>query len=268
MRDIMKFEWLRCLRSKGFRLALFVSFFLVALNNIESYKWAVGERMDREFPYIFIETWLPMNFQFVYRALFYVLFPVLAVLPMGTSFYRDNRTGYIKNICVKASKRNCFSAKYCIAFLAGFVVIFLPMLFDLMIQLCMYPVLPIAPFANLGWVHDGDFMAGIYYKQPLLYALLYCLVDGLFGGIFSVTALCLSRYMKSGFSVLMVPFVYYMISNLVLVTMGQEKYSLYVMVDALRLYRMPGSAIIGGIVMGIGLTYWWFCSYERRKDVL
>lgn len=44
--------------------------------------------------------------------IFYLILPLLAVLPFGSSFFEDRKNGYIINVCTRVDKKTYYKAKY------------------------------------------------------------------------------------------------------------------------------------------------------------
>lgn len=60
------------------------------------------------YPYIAFEKYIGDNMFLPYNGIYYILFPILAVLPFGTSLVRDEQLHYTRNILVRQSKRRYF----------------------------------------------------------------------------------------------------------------------------------------------------------------
>lgn len=265
MKGIYQLELKRAIQNKGtwivlgiMLLGVFVDYHLYNSFSRDSGKYA--------YPDIFILGWLPMDYQFVYGSLFRVMFPLAAAIPHGTSYYRDKTTGYIKNICVMVPRIKYYTAKYLVAFLTGMMVVIIPLTVSLMLVLTYLPILKPQPFAFQGVV--GEAFVRVYYTNPLLYAGIYILIDGMFGGLSAVASLCLSDFVKSKFSVSVLPFSIYLLGGAMLEQMDLSELSIYSMANPLQDLPVTGWMIGFSIVMGIMLTYYFFCIKKTREDVL
>ena len=57
-----------------------------------------------------------------------------------------------------------------------------------------------------GMAH-GSMWSGLYYEHPLVFVLLYLLLDFLFAGLFAVTALGLSVYVRNQAAAVLLPYL-------------------------------------------------------------
>lgn len=264
MKGICRLELKRAVQNKGtwivmglLLLGVFIDYHLYHTFSRDSGKYA--------YPDIFILGWLPMDYQFVYGSLFRVMFPLAATIPHGTSYYRDRTTGYIKNICVKVPPKKYYQAKYLTAFLTGMVTVVFPLMISLMLAMTYLPVIKPQPFAFQGVV--GEAFARIYYSNPLLYAGIYILIDGMYGGLSAAASLCLSDYVKSEFSAAVLPVTLYLLGGALLDQMGFSELSIYSMANPLQDFPVNGWIIGGSIIMGIVLTYYLFCIKNTKHDI-
>ena len=53
----------------------------------------------------------------------------------------------------------------------------------------------------------GSVWSGLYYEHPLVFVLLYLLLDFLFAGLFAVTALGLSVYVRNQAAAVLLPYL-------------------------------------------------------------
>lgn len=218
------------------------------------------------YPDAFLLGWLPMDYQFVYGSLFRAMFPLAAVIPYGASYYRDKTSGYIKNICLKVPKENYYRAKYLVTFFMGMMVVMIPLITSLMLVLTYLPVLKPQPFAFQGL--SGNAFAEIYYSYPLIYVCIYVLIDGLFGGLAAVVSLCISDFVKSRFAVLVLPFTVYLLGGAFLQQIGLSQFSVYDMANPLQNAPVNAWIIVLSMLVGIVVTFYWFCIKKTREDVL
>ncbi len=269
MRDILGMEFRRGYESKGLKIALVIGVVLAFLNIYESN--IQNEMMKGIMPYPEIITgyYMGTNYQFVHRTLFYTLLPILAALPMGASYYKDLKTGYLKNVCIKTSKKQYYKAKYIVTFFWGCIVIMIPLVISLMLTTAYYPVMKPEPFAMQNMLISKSFLVDVYYENPLIYVIIYIVIDSLIGGIFAVISLCISRYAKNAFFVLVFPMVIYLISDMIFADMFDiSELSPLQMVDAVQFQGTSGVCLSMFIVLGIIMTSYLFCNRESRKDVL
>lgn len=142
--------------------------------------------------------------------LFFTLLPLIATFPYGWSYYLETKKGYVKSVVIRSGKQSYFSAKYIATFLAGGIVIFLPLLFNFLIIAAFVPATMPTNIANIHTlaypVANTSMWSSLFYTQPLLFVFLYLILNFVFGGLFATMSLALSFFVKNRIAVLLVPF--------------------------------------------------------------
>ena len=174
------------------------------------------------YPYIAFEKYIGDNMFLPYNGIYYILFPILAVLPFGTSLVRDEQLHYTRNILVRQSKRRYFLAKYIAAYVSGAVAVLLPL--ALLFALCAtkYPCAELYQRAQRSFIMDRNMFSQFYYTAPWIYMLIYWFVNMLAGGMLAGTALLLSQFIHKRMSVVFIPFIVY--SYMAYLFGGQAQY--------------------------------------------
>jgi len=149
---------------------------------------------------------------------FYVLLPIIGSLPFGGSLYTDIKTGYDKNICVKASRINYASAKGIAVFLSAFVSVALPLGLNLFIAAGIYPNYIPDFFVTMSGTTLPNRMlfSEICNYHPAIYSLIFICVDGFFAGAIALTSLSLSGAVNSHFTAVVTPMLLYIYSSTLL----------------------------------------------------
>jgi hypothetical protein len=140
--------------------------------------------------------------------IFYLVLPLLAVLPFGVSFYEDKKSGYFINVCIRVKKEVYYRAKYLAVFISGGLAIAIPLLLNLMLSSLFLPAL--RPDNGCNTTITCNTMAfELFYTHPLLYVLLFLMIDFIFAGIIATIALSYTYFTEHKFGVLVAPFVLY-----------------------------------------------------------
>ncbi|MFR7668865.1 MAG: hypothetical protein ACLU00_10370 [Mediterraneibacter faecis] len=66
--------------------------------------------------------------------IFFLILPILASLPFGTSYFEDCKEGVIKNIYMRTKREDYLKAKYAAAFLSGELQFLVPLIFKFNVQ--------------------------------------------------------------------------------------------------------------------------------------
>ncbi|MCM1179491.1 MAG: hypothetical protein NC347_04485 [Clostridium sp.] len=267
MKKIISFELERGLRSRTLWISLFISMSFVVLDLLffchENKVWSTEGVITP-----MIEAWLGTDYKFAFNQLFFVLLPILASLPFGASYFEDVQSGYIKNICLKGSRAGYFAAKCIAVFVTGWLAIFIPLCASIILCMTFYPERrPEKLLFLTAAVWDTSLMAEIYNTKPLLYAVIYTLIDAMFGGMLAVCSVCISEHVASRFSAVVTPFTFYILTGVLLIRYDKT-WSLYQMLnpqqdcpaDAFRLL------LIYAVLLTMGI--FWIRLQGKRKEIL
>lgn len=225
----------RMLRGKAMLVTVLVGVLIVALqtswfvrnqraatNNV--YQLVVSSQADDVknvdfYENSILEGWIGCDIRSVYNEMLFILFPLIAVLPFGLSLYMEWGTGYASQVITRCGRRKYIRAKFIATFLGGGLSITIPLALSLLVSACYLPVIRMAPMALQACISPVYMWGLIYLEHPVLYAVMYTLVDFAFGGIFACIALVISRFFSNWFGVLVFPsvlhyFLYYGIGNI------------------------------------------------------
>ena len=163
-------------------------------------------------------AWIGTDGTLNINPVFYVLLPIIACLPFGGSLYSDMKTGYDKNICVRSSRFNYALAKGIAVYLSAFISVTLPLGLNLFIAAGLYPnYIPDGFVAMSGTRFPNRMLfTELCNYHPALYSLIFICVDGLFAGAIALTSLTISKAVRSQFTAVVTPMVFYIISSTLL----------------------------------------------------
>ena len=144
--------------------------------------------------------WMAVNPASFGNNLFYFIWPILAALPFGWSYSADRRTGYYDQIVLRNSRQTYFISKYIAVFAGGGISIAFPVLLDLLVNAMICPTcVPDVTYSILP-ISNMSFMSQLIYTSPWIYALVWCVLDFLFGG--AAACLCFVSGARFRFSVI------------------------------------------------------------------
>ncbi len=195
----------------------------------------------------------------VQRIIFLLCAPLLAAIPYAASAYRDRKSGYAGQIFCRISRKKYDAAKYLAVFLSGFLAIGIPLVFDFMGTLLFMPLTRPEIVTSLDMVGEAACFGDLYYTHPLAYTGIVYLTASLFGGLFATIALGAGRFLKSGFAVLVFPFIINMLWNYVTDMRGISEWQfMSYMSLSQTTYHMAawkgGVLLLGSFVFGIALN--------------
>lgn len=147
--------------------------------------------------------WISSGFQ-----LFFTMLPLLACIPYGWSLFSERKDGYIMNMAVRTGKRSYFLCKYIAVFMSGGLVVLLPMLFNL-VMVAMY-IPAIQPDINYIQYYSNEYgtmWSLLFYECPLLFCMLYLLLDFVFAGLFACMSMSAGMILQHKVAVVICPFL-------------------------------------------------------------
>lgn len=258
------FELKRAIHGKNFKISILIGSFIVLMDLYTfymQYKDADG--------IILIQAWIGTDFQFAYNSLFYVLLPVIACMSYGGSYYHDVAGGYDKNLLVKLTRKNYMISKGIAVYVSAFLSVVLPLLVNLFIAAGLYRNdLPERLSFSAAGIIDCNRFPVLFSEKPVLYCLVFILIDGLFAGALGLCSLAFSRWCRSEFAVVMLPFVIYIITGAIFVNSDGKSMAMMAMLNPVQSYITTyGEMILVYLVFTAACSLVvWLCG--RRRDVI
>lgn len=217
IKQALKLECKRAFTSKGFALSLAIGCAIAAIQiaaeviplslQLTNYTTL---NLPMSYPGWLYCQWLGGEEMAFFSFLFYLILPVLAVLPHGTSFFADITGGAIHNYCIRTGKSAYFTAKYIATFLSGGLAVVIPLLLNFAGAAMFLPAMKPETAAFTSLIGEQSSFPFLYYNYPLLHVALFLLIIFLFSGLLASFALLCSFYVGYSFIVLMAPFAVYL----------------------------------------------------------
>lgn len=148
--------------------------------------------------------------------IFYMLLPVLAVLPFGASLSQDKKSGYLVQLRQRCSSASCMRAKYFATFLSGGIAVIIPLIVSI---LCAYMLLPsILPDATMPMnsLNASVFLNAWFYRFPAVYFATYGLITFAVAGCYACVGLLMSTFLNNYFVICSFGFFVQLFINTVL----------------------------------------------------
>ena len=206
---VLRFEMTRAFRNKWLAVSVALGTLIGLADiwlNVSQYGFNRGRAL--------IQTWIGTDYQFAYNSLFYVLLPLIACFPYAGSCYQDQKTGYESSICIKTSRLSYMIAKEAAVAASGAAAVGCPLLIAMFIAAGIYPDKRPEKLTFLyAGIIDCHMFPRIFAEHPVCYALLFTLLDAVFGGITGLVAMCFARWCGSRFSTIMAPFALYVFTG-------------------------------------------------------
>lgn len=225
MKVLLKNEWKRMWYSKETVVALLLGCGINIWYAVQ-YIWRVPvyDKIYSFCPESVFYRWIGAFSFPVQSFLYFLLLPLLVVLPGGGTYHEDRKKQYTVNIYTRCAKWKYLLAKYIAVFLSGGMVFVLPLILSLFLSMVHFPMLCPEPIVGIGPSQVG-FMHEIYYSHPWAYVIIFLCIDFIFAGGIATIALTVTPYVEHRLVAMLIPFIVYFgiycINNMV----GQMDYA-------------------------------------------
>lgn len=260
---MLKLEFRKMFVSWGFLISAIIGLTLAVCQSVGFYFNAyVGQKANYDlaasggkysgqiYPTVMLQGWMGQDYASVFQTLFYLLLPVIAVLPYGASLYQELSSGYLKNVYTRISRGSYLACKYVAAFIGGGTCVAAPLLLSLLISALYLPNLPQNVFMLQATLRNTSLWVDIYFGAPHLYALLFILLAFIFGGLMAVLAIGISQFANNVFTVWLFPFLLNTCAYYFLQGMESIKYVPMSFLNPIQNQDADGTAIIvTGIIL-------------------
>lgn len=131
-------------------------------------------------------------------SLFYVLAPLLCLLPYAWSYRSELSGGYLAQIYDRASRTAYYRAKAAAVFATAFAVVLVPQVVNFIVLCCIFPLYTPTPVDALYTGITGSSpWAHLYYTAPWLYMTIYFLASSTLAGLWATFVLALSFFVSN-----------------------------------------------------------------------
>lgn len=270
---ILSTELYRGFRNKLFLLSICLSGILIAWYSIEQLPTMVYinesfalRGVEDDYLMTSFTAWFGTRNTYLQQNIYYFIFPFLAVLPFGTSFYTDKTSGYIKSICIRTKKTRYLLSKYVAVFLSGGISAIFPLILSFIISSSVLPSLNPEPSYVLSNIIYSDKWSGFFYLQPFIYMMIYITIIFLFSGLLACMALMISCFSTKMFLPLIFPFFVYLIESLFFELIGLENYSIMRIIQTGEFGTLISITIL--LLLCFAVSFIPYYCVGKREDVL
>lgn len=233
---LVKIELKKAIKNKFFIITLIIANIFAlfsALYMIESYfdvkhqikiHGAGGNPMTQSFS--LFNHWIGGESQSLGYTVYFTLLPLIAALPYSWSYFIENKTGYVKSVVTRSSKSQYYLSKYIATFTAGGLVVLIPLVVNLLIVASFVPAItPSKLYALYYPVGFGSLWSALFYTHPVMYVMLYLLLDFIFAGLFATMGLAVSFFIKNRIAIILIPFFFILILHYARTFLAYKYYS-------------------------------------------
>lgn len=158
-------------------------------------------------PYNPYESWIEADFNCAYSLIFFMIMPLLSTLPHGISYFEDMKSGYIRLIMPRKDKKAYYVSKCLAVSVSAFVVIVIPLLLNLFLAMTKLPAISPDIATSSSSITSRSILWSVYYEHPLVHALTFILLDGIYGALFGLISFIVSDFAEHGIVVMLFPFI-------------------------------------------------------------
>lgn len=212
MKKALKIEFQKLKASRLFWMALAVGIIICSIqiaNNVSWVSYVMEVRKNDIHPHglssiSLLIRWIGSDNYTALGRLFFMILPLLAAMPYGTSSFREYKSGYAFQLISRCGKKKYTAAKLIVGFMSGAVVIGVPMLLNLMLNAMVCPLGGV-PVVSMTGVWQGSFFSELFYTQPVVYMILQLLLGMAWGGVCGLMALTYSSFLKNSIMIIIAP---------------------------------------------------------------
>lgn len=274
--NTFKLELKRAFNNRWFLIASILAVSCVVYNKYLVYdrimdskrlmeEWGYTNVYDEFIKFNFYSYWLIFTLEMGTLYLMYFL-GLIVSLPYGASYYRDKKSGMIKNICTRTNKRTYLISKYFAVFVSGGVCAMLPVIVDFLMAKLWVPV--DFPYPETISVTALTEWHVFIIDNPYISAIIYFFIWFLFGGAVATISLFVSSISNNFFTIQLTPF---MLVLLMFYIPNLQKEELFKWVPMYFLTCMQSVDSGYGVILSLvvmAITFLGFYNIEMRKDVL
>ena len=281
MRNTLKVELWKAFHNGFFYIAIIAGMIIAIIDAAENYS-LVQELTERTIEiqslglgsgghsgYSLFLLSLPYNGINYASRLYLFVWPILAALPFGWSYCAERRSGYYNQIVSRSNPRICYFSKYTAVFVSGGVAVSFPAVADILLNalICPYDVMDVAH--SIASIFNGYFLSALYYTNPWVHAIIWCLVLFLLGGATAGVCYLVGSKIRLSMLVLLVPLVlligWDMVLNNLIIPIIKHPWSDYLlspmhMVIVATMRPNPENVVLLSILfmltLGLGIGYW------------
>lgn len=282
MKRFIRMELQKGLHSSTFYLSIIIGVLITTINVVENISTTsqITENIKQQFTGIsssyigasLFVNWIAVNIPSLGHQMYYLIWPILAALPYGWSYYQERHNGVYYQMVCRSSKTQYLVAKYLAVFISGGLAVSIPVLINLLISALICPYCIPKVITSIVAIFDGSFLSEIFYSSPWLHALIWCVVEFLWGGVAACCCLISGTKPRLQVIVTLTPFALFVLLDGVIsvirsfVTINIE-FSPLQLASAATLYQNPEWVVFW--VLGLLLLISFVFGYKRVvKDEL
>lgn len=186
-------------------------------------------------------NWIGINGVTVGSVIFYAVWPFLAAMPYGWSLYEDHKSHMVNNILTRVPYSQYLTAKMLAVFISGGAAIAFPVTANLFLSAMICPAcIPRVTVPITGICSGTAFLAQLYYTRPWLHAIIWCVIEFLWGGVAASVCLIVANKVKHRFFVIVAPLILFLLLDFI-TPLFADAINWYIELSPLRLCNLAST---------------------------
>ena len=209
-KKLLKNELLRIIQGKGVWVSLLIGAIL-SLSHVVMYVAPLSKSiLSGNYPLGVYAKWMGGENSTIQPVLYYLIVPVLVVLPYLGTVSEDMNTGYVKNILLFATRREYYRVKWVMTFLTAGTVAVVPLLLNFFFAAMFLPLVMPQPGTGLYPLMADSLWAELFYTHPAIYLVCYLVLNFIFFGLLATVGLSCSLITQKGYICMLFPLFLYL----------------------------------------------------------
>ncbi|MCD7827017.1 MAG: hypothetical protein LUG85_00550 [Clostridiales bacterium] len=158
--------------------------------------------------------WMGQEWNSMGQSLFYLLLPFFGSLAYSWSLLSERKSGYIKHIVTRTLRRKYYTAKYIAVFVAGGLVVLIPLIINFMVVSAFIPATTPDIFYDIYYdMGPTKALSQLFFSHPYVFVLYRMISAFIFAGLFASLGMSFSFFIKNRFVIVALPFLISMLLN-------------------------------------------------------
>lgn len=210
-----------------------------------------------EIPQNVYVSWMGASSYMMQSYWYFLIFPLLAVIPFAGTFYDDLKSGYMKSVLLRCSRKEYFIGKGIAVFLSGGMCVTIPLILNFILTAMFRPLTLPDPYIAIGPL-TAEMGSELYYLHPMLYTMIYLMFDFFVGGIIALSASVFCYRTNYKFVALFIPYIIYYFLYCIGGICNTNVYSPnYFLIPGMGIEKADSLILVLIITVTVLVTYLW-----------
>lgn len=193
-----------------------------------------------------------------------ILFPLLAALPFGWSFFTEVHSNYQNQILIRKNKWQYYCTKYIATFISGGTVVCVTLLSNLLLNALICPAVSVNSYVQTTEISPSEMLSKLYYSNPWLHSFIWIGIDFLWGGVLAALCILAAQIVKKRIFVVLMPFALLLLMDYLLPASWSP--AQYLLISSFTDHQLSTLLIMLGGFAIVGFVGGWLL-YSKRETL-